>query len=110
MATLAIQSLGYSGTAPTYGAAAGGGDKADPSGDRTFVHVKNGGGSSINVTITSYGTGPRGAASADRVIAVANGTDKMIPLYADLNTNPSDGLASVAYSAVTSVTVAAIRN
>ncbi|NEB92448.1 hypothetical protein [Streptomyces bauhiniae] len=110
MATLNIQALAITGTNPTFTAAAAGGDKVSPSGDRTYIHVKNGSASSVNVTITSYGVGPRGAATADRVIAVPASQERMIPVYSDLNANPVDGLASIAYSAVATVTVGAFRN
>lgn len=110
MATLSTQAIGAAGTIPTYGAASGGGDKVKPElGDRVFLHVKNGGGSPITVTLTSYAT-VRGQAAADRAITVAASGEKLIPVYADLNTNPADGLAAIAYSGVTTVTVAAIRN
>lgn len=69
--------------------------------------VKNGSGASINVTFTTPGTLPTGDAYPDKVYAVAAGAEKWIPVLADyLNTTTL--LADVAFSATTSVTVAAI--
>ncbi|MEV5138427.1 hypothetical protein AB0K71_05715 [Streptomyces syringium] len=108
MATLTVSAIAAAGTLNSTVSAAGGGDKVKPDGDNVFIEVTNGGGSSINVTVASYPT-VRGQAVADRVIAVAASATKKIPIYADLNTNPADGLASIAYSGVTTVTVAAYR-
>lgn len=72
------------------------------------LHVINGGGSSINVTITTTGTYNIGAvqyAIADVVVAVANGTTKAIGPF---DTGLFGTTVSVAYSAVTSVTVRVI--
>jgi hypothetical protein len=109
MAVLTPQAISLPALAPNYVAAAVGGDKVQiNNGDRTFLHVKNGGGSSINVTLTTQSNQYRGDTIADRVVAVPATSDKMIPLdpavQADLN-----GQVSVAYSGVTTVTVAALR-
>lgn len=69
--------------------------------------VKNGSGSSINVTFTTPGTLPTGDAYPDKVYAVPAGADRWIPVLADY-LNTSTLLADVAFSATTSVTVAAI--
>ena len=108
MATLIATAIASSGTASSATAASAGGDKVAPSGDRLFVEVTNGGGSSITVTIPSYAT-VRGQAAADRTVTVAASATKKIPIYADLNTNPADGLAAITYSGVTTVTVGAFR-
>jgi hypothetical protein len=111
MATLTVQPLTAAGSTPTFGAAAGGGDKVQP-GDHTFIVVKNGGGSPITVTIDDPTTqAPAGAAAfnPDASISVGNGSEKWIgPLPASRFAG-TDGLAAITYSGVTSVTVAAIR-
>ncbi|OKI22204.1 hypothetical protein [Streptomyces sp. CB03911] len=108
MATLTPLPLAAAGTLEATTAAAVGGDKVAPVADRVWVEVTNGGGSPITVTIPSY-AGVRGQAAADRTVTIAAAATKKIPIYADLNTNPSDGLASITYSGVTTVTVAAYR-
>lgn len=109
MTTLTAAALAASGTLESPVAASAGGDKVAPVGDRVWVEVTNGGGSSITVTIPSYAT-VRGQAAADRTVTIAASATKKIPLFAELNTNPSDGLASISYSGVTTVTVAAYRS
>lgn len=111
MALLAVQTMTTAGLAPTTTAAAGGGDTVAPAGpgdDRTFLYVNNAGGSPINVTIADPGTTPAGNAGTPTAVAVANGAFKFIPIPTGA-ISASTGLASITYSAVTSVTVAAVR-
>jgi len=107
VATLSTQQIAITGPAITYTAAAGGGDKIAPDG-RTFLHVKNGGGSSITVTIDVPGT-TYGQNNPDVPVTVPNAGERMIGPIPPEIANPSDGLVAIAYSAVTSVTVAAVR-
>lgn len=69
MAALTVQNVARSGLAPSYAAAAGGGDTFTNDG-AVFLHVKNGGGSSINVTIDSTAPAGVGLAQSDVVVAV----------------------------------------
>jgi hypothetical protein len=109
MATLAIQEMAITGLEATYAAAAGGGDEF-PNDGKTFLHVKNGGGSPINVTIASqHPNPPAGTAQEDVVVAVTNGEERMIGPINQVGFNDGDGNVQVTYSGVTSVTVAAIR-
>ncbi|WP_327378012.1 hypothetical protein OG393_31045 [Streptomyces sp. NBC_01216] len=108
MATLTVQTIPAGGLSPVYSAAAGGGDQLKP-GKTTFLHVVNGDASPITVTVATPGT-VGGLAIADRAVPVGASDEQMIPIPADLYGDPADsGLASVSYSAVTSVTVAALR-
>jgi len=109
MALLALQTISAGGITPTYGAATGGGDKVSLSATNVFLHVKNGGGSSVTVTITTQANSYKGLTVPDRTVTVAASGEKMIgpldpALHADINQQ-----ASIGYSAVTSVTVAALR-
>ncbi|MFF7991770.1 hypothetical protein ACFZDG_18495 [Kitasatospora xanthocidica] len=109
MATLPTQVISLAGLSPAYSAAAGGGDKVAMSGDRTFLHVKNGGGAPVAVTLTATGA-VRGQTVTSPTVSVPASGERMIgPLTADLLAGASDGLAAIAYSATTSVTVAAVR-
>jgi hypothetical protein len=109
MATIAIQEMAITGLEATYEAANAGGDVFSNDG-RTFYHVKNGGGSPINVTITSnHPSPPPGTDNEDVVVAVTNGEERMIGPVNQKGYNNASGQAEVSYSAVTSVTVAAIR-
>jgi hypothetical protein len=107
MALLAPQAIPVTGLTPSFAAASGGGDSCNPD-DTVFLRVKNASGSSINVTIVTPQT-LYGQAVPDVVVAVPATTgDVLIDLPASL-ADPSTGLVSWTYSAVTSVTVALIR-
>lgn len=93
------------GLVATYNASASDPHTVDCSSGRVFLAVANGSGSSINVTITTPGTDINGNAVADPVFAVAASATRLIAL------NPAvyGAIASVAFSATTSVTFAAIQ-
>lgn len=108
MALLATQTVVRTGLAPSYSAAAGGGDTFNPS-PESFLHVKNGSGAPITVTVVTPGaTG--GLAIADVSVSVPATTgDRMIgPLPGSLFADPTTGLGSITYSGVTSLTVAIV--
>jgi hypothetical protein len=107
MAVLSAQQITPTGTAVTYAAASAGGDRV-PVGPNNFVHVKNGGGSTITVTINSIRACSYGF-DHDLAPTIAAGADKMIGPITD-RFQDVDGLAGIAYSAVTSVTVAAVTH
>jgi len=109
MAALSIQTIAITGIVPSYSAASGGGDTFVCSTDRTYLHVKNGGGSPITVTVVTPGEAAPGVAIADVAVSVSNGSEKIIgPFYAALYQD-STGTAAVTYSAVTSVTIGAFK-
>jgi hypothetical protein len=107
VATLATQRVTRAGVKPTYANAASGGDKFHPGG-RVFLHVKNGAGSSVTVTVATPGEVVEDVAITDLAVAVPAGEEKMIgPLPGSYFGDPSDsGLAAVTYSSATSVTIA----
>lgn len=81
------------------------GDTFLPNG-RSFVTVKNGGGSPITATVDIPGTDDFGNARGDLAVTVANGTERDIPITRAEMVDPSTGLVKITCSAVTSVTVA----
>lgn len=104
MATLASQQIAPAGIIPTLAAANSGGD-AFVCGANSFLHVKNGSGSSITVTLVTPNS-DFGQAIADVTITVAAGAEKLVgPLYPAEFENDSTGLGSITYSAATTVTV-----
>lgn len=115
MATLTVQVVAEAGLAPSYAAAAGGGDEIPNDNGDVILHVKNGGGGSINVTVApqvasvalngGLGTYTR----SNLVVAVPNGGERMIGPFPRRAFNNANGRVAVTYSGVTSVTVAAIR-
>lgn len=111
MALLTLQSIISAGLTPTTVAATSGGDTIAPASsadDRTALYVSNGGGSPITVTIADPGKTQAGNAGSAPAISVAAGAFMLIPINPG-QISASTGLASIAYSSVTSVTVAAVR-
>lgn len=106
MATLTIQPVPHTGLTPTLAAASAGGDSA-PTGAGVFLVVKNGDASSHTVTLVTPGT-VDSLAVADRAVTVAAGATSYVPLTS-VYRNPTSGLASWTYDAVTSVTVGVLR-
>jgi len=106
MAALSVQSVSTAGTAPTYAPASAGGDTA-PVGNGRVLHVFNGSGASVTVTVVTPGT-VNGLAIADAALVVPAGDSGFVPLT-NIYRNPSTGLANVTYSAVTTVEVAALQ-
>lgn len=108
MAALTTQLVALPSLLPTFAAAAGGGDTAEP-GSNNFLVVKNGDSTSKTVTLAVPGSDDFGNALPDLAVTVANGTERYIPLRHARLINPSTGRVDISYSAVTSVTVAVIR-
>ncbi len=114
MTQLTIQPVVEAGLLATYVAATAAGDKAkNPEGD-VVLHVKNGGGAPITVTVTpqkptttvaGYGS----MTKATVAVAVANATDQFIGPFPALTFNDTNADLIITYSADTSVTVAAIQ-
>lgn len=109
MATLRTQTVTRAGLAPTFDAAAGGGDRFTPSKD-TVLHIRNGGGAPITATVVTPKEAFPGAAIADIAIVVpAGGLLIAGPFAASDFRDPVDGLATLTYSSATSVTVAVLE-
>jgi len=113
MATMTLKSIVPGGVVAALAAVASQ-DVIETAGDdRIFLHVKNGSGSSINVTINAVLTaidvpGVGNMAISDIVVAVAAGAEKLIgpfsPAYRD-----GDGTVTIDYSAITTVTACAYK-
>jgi len=107
MATLTAQpATAIGGRTITFTAASAGGDKVKP-GSNVLLLVRNDSASSITVTLDATGLVFNGQNVPDTTVAVAAGAEAIIPVTADYR-NASDGLAAITYSAVTTVTVAAL--
>ena len=112
MAELTIQQITEAGGSVTYSAATADGDTAD-NGGGTFLHIKNGGGSEITVTITAQTTSVDSSiygdlTKANASIAVAGSGEAFIGPFKQSAFNNTDGEIVITYSAVTSVTIAAL--
>ena len=107
MATLSYKRVAYAGLDPAATAASGGGDIM-PMNDRGFLVVKNGGGSAVTVTIAVPGKNKFGSNNPALTVSVPASAERYIgPMVADLH-DPAVGGIAITYSAVTSVTVAAV--
>ena len=112
MAELTLQQITEAGGAVTYASAAGGGDTADNSGN-TFLHIKNGSESSITVTITAQTTTVENTiygdlTKANASIAIAGTGEAFIGPFKPAAFNDTDSEIAITYSAVTSLTIAAL--
>jgi hypothetical protein len=108
MALISVQRADNDGTAVAF-AAVNASDTFQYSGDAR-LHVKNGSGASINVTLTSPNPCSFGVTHTahDDIIAVAAGAEQMIKIDKDKHANAANGIVTVNYSAVTSVTAALV--
>jgi hypothetical protein len=108
MALIAVQNIGVSnGIAPTYQDATASDTVAG--GQGVFIHVKNAHTVSTTVTIVTPESVDGDLAVADRANAVANATERMIPVPARYN-DPTTGLATVTFSVTNAaIDVAALR-
>jgi hypothetical protein len=106
MAQFTVQKIALAGITPVFNVASVGGDTFLNNG-RTYLHVKNGGVAAITVTIDSkqlsnYGT------DVDITVSIPAGSERVIGLLDTGRFNATTGLVNVAYSGVTSVSVAVI--
>jgi hypothetical protein len=107
MALLSKQPISAVGSTPTLAAASGGGDTVAMDGSGiTILIIKNADASPKTITIADARR-PLGQVQPGVATIVAAGATGYIVL--DPNTADVNGLANIAYSAVTSVTVGVIR-
>lgn len=108
MAMLNTQTISQAGIAPAFTAASAGGDTFRNSGGNTFFQVKNGGASSVTVTIDSVEKCNQGF-DHNLTVTVPASSDQIIGPFEERRFNNDNGQVAVSYSGVTSVTVAAFR-
>lgn len=112
MALINRQQFAEAGFTPSLVAAAAGGDTIVNDDGKTILHVVNGGGASINVTITAQTTNASNntfgsLTKGNIVVAVPAGQQRFIGPFPKAAFNQTNGQVAISYSAVTSVTVAA---
>lgn len=107
MALLPTQVVAPVGTALTFANASAGGDTC-VTGSDVKLHIKNGSGASITVTLATPGKIDGNLDITDRAVTVAAGAETVVPVT-DLFRDPATGLASITYSASASVTLAVVR-
>ncbi len=111
---LTVEDVVRTGLNPTYNNAATDGHAIDNASKRVFIHVKNGSGGSVDVTITTPST-VDGLAIADRVVAVPASGERMIGAFPEAVYSQEDATLGidkavyVDYSATTSVTIGVFK-
>lgn len=113
MALLAVQDIIENGLTAAYTAATAAGDTFKNDG-RAFIHVKNGGPSAIDVTVTvrkqdTSLAGFGGVKKSPQALNIGAGAEGFVGPFPEQAFNDGAQLAEVTYSADTSVTVAALR-
>lgn len=103
MATLAVQDISTAGLEATYASAAGGGDQFSNDG-KTLLHVKNGSGGDITVTIASQVACSQGSTHNTAVVVTA-GEERFIGPFDPARYNDANGMTQLTYSGVTSLTI-----
>lgn len=107
MAALTLQDAsGPTGATITFGAA--GASDTMVGGQGRYLHYRNASGGSINVTVVTPETVDGDLAVTDRVVAVAAGTDRIIPVPRRYN-DATTGIATITTSSQTSITVASVQ-
>lgn len=107
MATLTVQTINHAGLTPSFTAAAGGGDEFVNTGN-CFLYVKNGDTASMDVTVANVKLSNYGK-DDDVVVSVPASSEEMIGSFPKWRFDDSNQKVQITYSAVTSVTVAAIK-
>ena len=108
MALLTAQTVGQSGLTPSYSAVSASDTFANDG--TVFLHVKNGGGSSDTVTVTSVQTCNQGS-THNLTVSVPAGAERMLgPFETTRFNDPTTGLVTVGHSFTTSVTAALFRS
>ncbi|MDH5187354.1 MAG: hypothetical protein OEW37_00195 [Rhodospirillaceae bacterium] len=107
MATLTVYTTALDGVTPSYVAATGGGDDFVNS-TNTLLHIKNGSGGDITVTVNSLKSCSYGF-DHDSVTVVTAGSEEIVGPFDTKRFNDSNGKAAITYSGVTSLTIAAFK-
>lgn len=108
MAELTVQEVLLTGLAPAYVAAAVGGDYFVNDG-KTFLEARNASAGAITVTITSQEACDQGFTHNPAVVVPITTGQRMIGPFSRKRFNDANGRVQIAYSDVTTFTVAAIK-
>lgn len=107
MATLTVQAISLSGVTPSYAACGAGGDEFANSGQE-FIHVKNGSGGNLDVTINSQVNCSQGF-DHDSVVTVTAGSEEIIGPFPKSRFDDANDKVQITYSGVTSLTIAVLQ-
>lgn len=108
MADLSTHAVTVAGTAPTFGAAAAGGDTAEVGDGLVAVYRNANGTTARTVTVAVPGNLETGDAYPDKAYSVPTSGEVWIPLY-QLYADPTDRRAHLSYDSEADLTVAVVR-
>lgn len=108
MTTYSPVAITVDGVAATYNNAAAG-DKVSGAGPNTWITVKNGGGSTLTLTITPAGKTGYNVDLPAKTFTVAASGEKDIPILAAYGNASDSGLVALSWSSTTTVTFAVKR-
>jgi hypothetical protein len=106
MATLTVQKSSLTGTTPTFGAVSASDVFANDG--KTYIEVKNAGGSADTCTVTAQSTCNQGTLHDSVTTVPATTGDKVIGPFEPTRFNNSSGQCTVTHSFTTSVTIAVV--
>lgn len=106
--TLSVQTIDVDGLEASYTAANGDGHSFANDG-RVILHVKNDDAADKTITIQTPATTREGVDIDEVEVTVTAGEDRFIGPFSRKNFNQASGVVYVDYSAVTSVTIAALK-
>jgi len=115
MATFTTQTVTEAGlNAPTYTAAAGGGDVVNNRLGDVILHIKNGSGGNITVTVAAQDTAASNPSfgaltKANASVEITAGGDGFIGPFRPTAFNNSSNQIAITYSGVTTLTVACLK-
>lgn len=108
MADLVPLTISRTGVLDTLAAAAVGGDALTLNTGKQYLHVNNGGGAPITVTIAFNSSAIiDGQTATNKTVSITNGTSKLIGPFPPSLYNDALSKVQITYSAVTTVTVGA---
>ena len=109
MALLTTQTIGATGTAPTFTAVNASDTITADAGSKMFLEVKNANAGACTVTITDASSTAAGSAATNPTVSVPATTGDRMIFLSPLLANPATGLITVSYSVTASVTAAVFR-
>jgi len=103
---ITVQETIRTGLTPAYAACNVDGNSWDNSGENSYLHIKNGSGGAIVVTIPTPGFVDTDLAIADRTISIGAGAEAKIgPFRNTTYKQDSDNTVHIDYASVTSMTI-----
>lgn len=108
MAAITVTEIPKTGVAPPSLSAANAGGDTFVNDGKTFLHVANGSGGALTVTVDAQRLCDQGF-DHDAIVSVPAGTERYIGPFPKNIFNTTGGVCDVSYSGVTSLTIGALK-